>query len=83
MEQPALLNWLRASIETISAGRNWVSSGKLTSQISPRRGYESFGTGAAPWKEDAGYLRDSPVYEPWREAIEEYRRQLDDDPEAL
>ena len=41
------------------------------------------GTGAAPWKEDAGYLRDSPSYQPWREAIEEYRRQLDEDPEAL
>ena len=40
-------------------------------------------TGAAPWKEDAGYLRNSPLYEPWREAIDEYRRQLDDDPEAL
>ncbi len=41
------------------------------------------GSGAAPWKEDAGYLRDSPVYQAWREAIEEYRRQLDEDPEAL
>ena len=38
---------------------------------------------AAPWMQDAGYLRDDPLYEPWREAMEEYRRQLDEDPEAL
>ena len=37
---------------------------------------------AAPWQQDAGYLRDDPLYEPWREAMEEYRRKLDDDPEA-
>ena len=41
------------------------------------------GTGDAPWKQDAGYLRDSPLYQPWRQAIDEYRRQLDEDPEAL
>jgi hypothetical protein len=38
--------------------------------------------GEAPWKQDAGYLRDDPLYEPWREAMEEYRRKLDEDPEA-
>jgi hypothetical protein len=38
---------------------------------------------SAPWKQDAGYLHDDPLYEPWRAAIEEYRRQLDEDPEAL
>ena len=38
---------------------------------------------AAPWKPDAGYLHDDPLYEPWRTAMEEYRRQLDEDPEAL
>ena len=37
----------------------------------------------APWKQDAGYLHDDPLYEPWREAMEEYRRRLDEDPEAL
>ena len=37
----------------------------------------------APWKQDAGYLHDDPLYEPWREAIEENRRKLDDDSEAL
>ena len=39
--------------------------------------------GAAPWTQDAGYLHDEPLFEPWREAIEEYRRKLDEDPEAL
>jgi hypothetical protein len=37
----------------------------------------------APWMQDAGYLQDDPLYEPWREAMVEYRRQLDEDPEAL
>jgi hypothetical protein len=39
--------------------------------------------GAAPWKQDAGCLGNAPLYQPWREAIEEYRRQHDEDPEAL
>src|SRR6202044_786026 len=25
---------------------------------------------AAPWKQDAGYLHDDPLYEPWRAAME-------------
>jgi hypothetical protein len=29
------------------------------------------------------YLRDEPLYEAWREAMEEHRRGLDEDPEAL
>ena len=39
--------------------------------------------GAAPWTQDAGYLHDEPLFEPWREAMDEYRRKLDEDPEAL
>ncbi len=39
--------------------------------------------GAAPWKQDAGYLRDEPLYEAWREAMEENRRRLDEDLDAL
>jgi hypothetical protein len=39
--------------------------------------------GAAPWKQDAGYLHDEPLYEAWREAMEENRRRLDEDPDAL
>ena len=38
--------------------------------------------GPAPWKQDAGYLRDDPLYESWSAAMEEYRRQLDEDPDA-
>lgn len=37
----------------------------------------------APWARDAGYLRDNPLYERWREAMDEYRRSLDEDPDAL
>jgi hypothetical protein len=36
----------------------------------------------APWKQEAGYLRDDPLYEPWRAAMEGYRRRLDEDPDA-
>ncbi len=43
----------------------------------------NFAAGTAPWIQDAGYLHDDPLYEPWRKAMEEYRHQLDDDPEAL
>jgi len=43
----------------------------------------SVAAGAAPWKQDAGYLHDEPLYELWREAMEDYRRKLDEDPEAL
>jgi hypothetical protein len=39
--------------------------------------------GLAPWKQDAGYLSDEPLYGPWREAMEDHRRKLDEDPEAL
>jgi hypothetical protein len=43
----------------------------------------SVSASAAPWKQDAGYLQKDPLYEPWRDAMEEYRRRLDVDPEAL
>ena len=43
----------------------------------------SFVTGAAAWRQDAGYLHDDPLYQPWRDAMEEYRRKLGEDPEAL
>jgi hypothetical protein len=39
--------------------------------------------GSATWMQDAGYLRDEPLYEPWRDAMEEYRRKLDEDAEAI
>jgi hypothetical protein len=40
-------------------------------------------TDEAPWKRDAGYLRDNPLYDAWREAMEEYRRDLDEDSDSL
>jgi hypothetical protein len=43
----------------------------------------SFDAASAPWMQDAGYLQDEPLCEPWRDAMEEYRRKLDEDPEAL
>lgn len=43
----------------------------------------SVAAGAAPWQEDAGYLRDDPLLESWLEAIEEQRSKRDEDPEAL
>jgi hypothetical protein len=43
----------------------------------------SVAAGVAPWKQDAGYLHDEPLYELWREAMEDYRRKLDENPEAL
>jgi hypothetical protein len=43
----------------------------------------SIATGTAPWKEDAGYLRGDPSYETWREAMEEYRRKMDEEAEAI
>jgi hypothetical protein len=43
----------------------------------------SVDSGSASWMQDAGYLRDDPLYEPWRAAMEDYRRKLDEDPDAL
>jgi hypothetical protein len=40
-------------------------------------------SGSGTWMQDAGYLHDEPLYEPWRAAMEEYRRKLDADPEAV
>jgi hypothetical protein len=37
----------------------------------------------APWTNDSGCLRDEPLYDAWRAAMEENRRKLDEDPEAL
>jgi hypothetical protein len=53
-----------------------VQSGAKLSEL-------SITANTAPWEQDAGYLKDDPLVEPWREAMEEYRRKLDEDPEAL
>jgi hypothetical protein len=56
--------------------RTRVNAGAKLTELSVVAGW-------APWKQDAGYLRDEPLYEPWREAMKEYRRKLDEDTEAL
>ncbi len=59
--------------------------GRLAEQIRTRMlaGAKLTELNVAPWAQDAGCLRDEPLYEPWREAMEDYRRELDKDPEAL
>jgi hypothetical protein len=39
--------------------------------------------GPHPWSQDAGYLRGNRLVGAWRKAMEEYRRQLDEDPDGL
>jgi hypothetical protein len=36
-----------------------------------------------PWMEFAGMFRDDPLIEDWKKSIDEYRRKIDDDPDAL
>jgi hypothetical protein len=43
----------------------------------------SVAANAAPWKSDAGYLRDDPLFGAWCAAMQENRRKLDEDPDAL
>jgi hypothetical protein len=38
----------------------------------------SVGADEAPWKQYAGYLRDSDLFDSWRDAMEENRRRLDE-----
>ena len=33
-----------------------------------------------PWAAVVGFLKDSPLWDEWRKAIEEYREQVDNDP---
>jgi hypothetical protein len=56
--------------------RTRVHAGATLAQV-------SVAAGSAPWKQDAGYLQDEPLYEAWCEAMEEYRGKLDEDSEAL
>jgi hypothetical protein len=39
--------------------------------------------GPHPFSRFAGSLRDEPLFEAWKQAMEEYRRRLDEDPDAL
>jgi predicted RNase H-like HicB family nuclease len=36
-----------------------------------------------PWMEFAGIFKDDPWIEDWKRSIEEYRQQVEDDPDAL
>ena len=36
-----------------------------------------------PWMEFAGIFKDDPWIEDWKRSVEEYRRQVDEDPDAL
>jgi hypothetical protein len=36
-----------------------------------------------PWMEFAGMFKDDPWIADWKQSVEEYRRKVDDDPEAL
>ena len=36
-----------------------------------------------PWMEFAGMHKDDPWIEDWKRSVEEYRRKVDEDPDAL
>jgi hypothetical protein len=36
-----------------------------------------------PWVPLAGWLKDNPLLEPWKEAMAEYRRSIDEDDSIL
>jgi hypothetical protein len=36
-----------------------------------------------PWVQGAGMFRDDPLFDQWQAAIAEYRREVDEDPDAL
>jgi predicted RNase H-like HicB family nuclease len=41
------------------------------------------GTTPDPWLPFAGMFKDDPGIEDWKRSVEEYRRQVDEDPDAL
>ncbi|TMQ33359.1 MAG: type II toxin-antitoxin system HicB family antitoxin [Planctomycetota bacterium] len=34
-----------------------------------------------PWRKMAGIFKDDPLFDAWQQAIADYRRQVDDDPD--
>ena len=36
-----------------------------------------------PWAQFAGTFKDDPLFDEWQQAIADYRRSVDEDPEAL
>jgi hypothetical protein len=41
------------------------------------------GTPPHPWKAFAGMHKDDPWIEDWKRSVEEYRKKVDEDPDAL
>lgn len=41
------------------------------------------GPQADPWMEFAGMFKDDPWIDDWKKSVEEYRRRVDEDPDAL
>jgi len=41
------------------------------------------GTPPDPWMAFAGMFKDDPWIDDWKRSIEEYRKQVDEDPDAL
>lgn len=41
------------------------------------------GASPDPWMEFAGMFKDDPWIEDWKRSIEEYRKQVDEDPDTL
>ena len=39
-------------------------------------------SGANPWLDMAGIFQDDPLFDEWQRAIADYRREVDQDPEA-
>lgn len=37
----------------------------------------------SPWVRMAGIFKDDPYFDEWQQAIEDYRRQIDEDPNVL
>lgn len=46
-------------------------------------GLEVSGASTHPWMEFAGMFKGDPWIEDWKRSIEEYRKQVDEDPDAL
>jgi hypothetical protein len=46
-------------------------------------GLEVGGASSHPWMEFAGMFKDDPWIEDWKRSIEEYRKQVDEDPNTL
>ena len=93
--EPVARNGYRAkSLEPFAVSANGATReealAKLRAKIEKRLkkgaelvGLEVGGTSADPWKEFAGMFKGDPWIEDWKRSIEEYRKQVDEDPDTL